>query len=78
MFKVIILDYETCFLRGIMEVNFVNEIKALALEMNMTEMSAWQLDTAPGAWFSVHLPQCKPNFVCILLQLNAPDFLSRA
>lgn len=38
MFKVIILDYETCFLRGIMEVNIVNEIKALALEMNMTEM----------------------------------------
>lgn len=38
MFKVIILECETCFLRGIMEVNFVNEIKALALEMNMTEM----------------------------------------
>lgn len=38
MFKVIILDCEMGFLRGIMEVNLVNEIKALALEMNMTEM----------------------------------------
>lgn len=33
-----ILDCETCLLRGIMEVNLVNEIKALALKVNRTEM----------------------------------------
>lgn len=38
MFKVMILDCETCLLRGIMEVNLVNEIKALALKVNRTEM----------------------------------------